>query len=459
MTAPNHVAFGITFTGICAAFANVNLFSSISFIVVAAIASLLPDIDHTKSTIGKVVYPFARWFNRKYGHRTLTHSLLALAIVGLIATTIEAQLWENRTYSLIIVLGYLSHIIGDMITVSGVQFFYPFAKNPVVVPGNRAYRFKTGDKVAEIKVFGFVLVLFIFCQPLMKQGFWTSYNRLFGTMKHLASEYKKSDDLLFAKYIIRNGSVESKGSGLVMKADKNKAILWKEDDRMFDIVDAVAMNVREIIPEHTDRKFAIREMNFISISVDSLNDLTFNLPILELEVQANNSFGVHGEIETHFGKRFKKSNLNQVIFVEQEEHMEIENIAYFENPKIATIKNQIALIQSKNTRRTQERLTKIEKLRALEKYMQGLEDLYERDKAFEEVKALRKALEDDTFDESRVGELKAQIKELEKLDRLKYIEKKEKANSDYEKNKMKPTYFTGYMKYAELDTEIKNMDL
>ena len=55
MTAPNHLAGGVIFTGLFCSFFSVNIFASPLFITATIIGSLLPDIDHTKS-----------WISRKY---------------------------------------------------------------------------------------------------------------------------------------------------------------------------------------------------------------------------------------------------------------------------------------------------------------------------------------------------------------------------------------------------------
>ena len=89
MTAPNHIAGGIVFTGIFTSLWNVNIFSNPYYLAVTIIVSLLPDIDTPKSIIGKPFYPISKWLYRKYGHRTITHSLLFCAILTLITYVFE----------------------------------------------------------------------------------------------------------------------------------------------------------------------------------------------------------------------------------------------------------------------------------------------------------------------------------------------------------------------------------
>jgi inner membrane protein len=74
MTAPNHITGGLYLQVYFVVFL-INIFASPVFISVTILGSLLPDIDHTKSWIGKSVYPIAKWISRNYGHRTITHSI------------------------------------------------------------------------------------------------------------------------------------------------------------------------------------------------------------------------------------------------------------------------------------------------------------------------------------------------------------------------------------------------
>ncbi|MDR1339780.1 MAG: metal-dependent hydrolase [Prevotellaceae bacterium] len=81
MTAPTHILAGTVFTGIMCSFYNINLFQKTEYIVICAILSILPDIDTTKSFIGKIFYPLAWFIGRRFGHRTLTHSLIFILAV------------------------------------------------------------------------------------------------------------------------------------------------------------------------------------------------------------------------------------------------------------------------------------------------------------------------------------------------------------------------------------------
>jgi inner membrane protein len=71
----------------------------------------------------------AGWFS----HRGATHTVWALSYWGLMSYLLEQNTGIERL-TLISVLAYLSHIIGDMLTKRGVKFLYPFTK--------KVFRFK-----------------------------------------------------------------------------------------------------------------------------------------------------------------------------------------------------------------------------------------------------------------------------------------------------------------------------
>ncbi len=67
MSGSNHIAGGIVFTGVFLSMYDINIFSSPTFIFFTGFFSLLADADHTKSFIGKIIYPVAKFIYRKYG--------------------------------------------------------------------------------------------------------------------------------------------------------------------------------------------------------------------------------------------------------------------------------------------------------------------------------------------------------------------------------------------------------
>lgn len=120
MTAEGHLLFSIA----CAVFAkNAELTPVLAqgdwwHIVPSAILTcLLPDIDHPKSFLGQRLKWISKPIARAFGHRGFTHSLLA---VFALLTTFYLKVpesWFIPADALQgMVLGYLSHILADMLT-------------------------------------------------------------------------------------------------------------------------------------------------------------------------------------------------------------------------------------------------------------------------------------------------------------------------------------------------------
>jgi inner membrane protein len=54
--------------------------------VLAAGASLLPDVDLPTSKLGRVLFWLSTRLEKRFGHRTMTHSFIALIVLALLAS-------------------------------------------------------------------------------------------------------------------------------------------------------------------------------------------------------------------------------------------------------------------------------------------------------------------------------------------------------------------------------------
>jgi inner membrane protein len=109
----------------------------------AAIASQFPDLDTSKSWIGRLppLSLVARWIEKRYSHRTLTHSFLFS--LGLAAVTFPVTLW-NQSLWIALNLGYFLGWYADNFTKQGVCAFFPHPGR-LVTPGNPRLRLSTGS--------------------------------------------------------------------------------------------------------------------------------------------------------------------------------------------------------------------------------------------------------------------------------------------------------------------------
>lgn len=102
-----------------------NLFTIPTYYVGVALGSLLPDIDHPKSFLGTKIPLIPSIIYKSFGHRSITHSLLALITLG-IATVSYIHV---QPYLLLgNFIGYISHLLGDMLTAQGIPLFWPLEK-------------------------------------------------------------------------------------------------------------------------------------------------------------------------------------------------------------------------------------------------------------------------------------------------------------------------------------------
>ncbi len=442
MTTQNHIIGGIVITGIFGSFMNINILASPWYIATTIIASVLPDIDHTRSIIGKIFFPFSRCINRRFGHRTITHSLIVLLGTSLVAAYLEITFFHSSQFTKVYFLGYSSHLILDMMTVQGVPLFYPFLKNPCVLPGNPEMRFRTGNLQTETMIFSFFLLSAIFLQPLFKNGFWTQYNRFFGTPKHLASEFRKSDDTLLVKYFVKKGTEEIRGEGICLEATDGKIMLL--EDGRFHELNKTKYSIREVIPEHTGQSLHFEQVSFMNISIDSLNSLVSVAPIQKIEVQSSNDFAIHHNNFQEVRKEFKMEYPDKIWFQEIEVATLKETFTTFSNPRIQTLRNQIELLRSQNRiaideyQKVENELAGLKLEYAVESDIVAKERLLKRIKALENVKAPK-------TDERKIREMQLKMEELMLADRIKDLERRQEVEREYLESLPGKTRVSGFI--------------
>lgn len=153
----------------------------------AATTSLLPDIDLPTSKFGRMFWFISTRLEQRFGHRTLTHSFLALAIVGLLTSPLFA--FHQGAWWWAIFGGYWSHIWIDMLNLRGADLFWPSPAR-FVMPGNQRYRMTVGSKaemILLICLISFTLLLY----PVSGQGFRTGLAHLLGNFDMAQEEFIK----------------------------------------------------------------------------------------------------------------------------------------------------------------------------------------------------------------------------------------------------------------------------
>ena len=98
----------------------------------ASLLSLLPDIDHPESLAGRLFPPASKYLQRKYGHRTITHSIFAVLALSVLLLPIlllpsppcHGGPGGSCLYAALL-LAYASHIFIDLFNRSGVRLLAP----------------------------------------------------------------------------------------------------------------------------------------------------------------------------------------------------------------------------------------------------------------------------------------------------------------------------------------------
>jgi endonuclease YncB( thermonuclease family) len=148
-------------------------------VLAAAATSILPDADYPKSWLGHQLGTISLDLNRLFGHRSFLHSLLALVLVTLV---LGLPLWwiTGRPSTTIAVgVGYGSHLFADMMTLGGVQLFWP-SRLIAVFPGRDEYRVVSGGNSERVFV-AFALVFALLFYPVSRVGFDGLIYRLGGS--------------------------------------------------------------------------------------------------------------------------------------------------------------------------------------------------------------------------------------------------------------------------------------
>ena len=114
-----HVLFGI----FCALFVLglYNIEDGALFFGIFVLCSMLPDMDLPRSRIGGRHKVISSLLNVVFGHRGFIHTLFpALGLFALFYS------FGSLILGIAAFLGYMSHLILDMLTPEGVRLLYPF---------------------------------------------------------------------------------------------------------------------------------------------------------------------------------------------------------------------------------------------------------------------------------------------------------------------------------------------
>lgn len=108
------------------------------------VGSLLPDIDHPNSYIGRRIPFLPTLINKIFGHRGMTHSLIVVLLLWLFVIFYPVLFF--------LALGYTLHVIEDSFSKSRVAWLQPFSKQKFGIA-----LYKTGSRIENV----WFLVMFV----------------------------------------------------------------------------------------------------------------------------------------------------------------------------------------------------------------------------------------------------------------------------------------------------------
>ena len=292
MRLPNHIAGGFCLTGfIASVFFSINVLASPAAIAAVLAGSILPDADNPKSLAGRLLYPIAHWLNRRFGHRTLTHSIVFISSLALLCSLLEQTFSGNIRLTIVLVVAWSVHVLLDTFTLQGVQMMFPFSFEPYWMFARPDARIRNGDFKAEALFFLAFVSLAFAQRSLWENGFWTQFNHRFGDIAHLEAEFRRSPDALDVSASVKVGTQPLTLRGLLVRVEPSYFVLLRPDGFVSVGDDEVFLRASF---RHTGRPLDIRSLQLFAVSPDSLNAALWNKMVLSLEVAANAPFIVTG---------------------------------------------------------------------------------------------------------------------------------------------------------------------
>jgi inner membrane protein len=218
MILTTHITFSWTFFFVV--LAAMGIVTDVWTITAISIGAILPDIDTQSSTVGKLFPWVSRRIERRWGHRTITHSWLSLLIITILLIPISYTIdvlfdaplpgglggsfqLKNSSGGVNTRLLYLStafcvglwtHSILDTCTIQGVKILYPLSTRKGVFPLDmqfpHSFRTSTGSRLDRmLTAIFFITALATF--PLATVGYQRLIRFLHKDMTSAINDYQE----------------------------------------------------------------------------------------------------------------------------------------------------------------------------------------------------------------------------------------------------------------------------
>lgn len=182
MTAPTHIAFStVLYLYICTLF---RIPISFADVACACFSSLLPDLDTTVSGVGYRVRLVSNWLEKRFGHRTFTHSAIGVLVFSVIVLPLWIHSWQLYLWAII---GFWSHGFLDLFNRQGIQFFWPYQAWGIF-PTKLEHRVRVGSTAEHILLVG-LCVLSLVLYPIASVGLNRTIHYMMANVTSAVKDY------------------------------------------------------------------------------------------------------------------------------------------------------------------------------------------------------------------------------------------------------------------------------
>ncbi len=218
MTAGTHIVFALSIGAVF------GVDERLTFIILG-VGAILPDIDHPRSIMGRIVPFLSHRIHRKFGHRNLLHSLIFWLPITLVAFKFNQILF-------FLCMGALSHLILDCWNLSGVALFTPVSEKIFVLSG-RTYRISSGSSKEFIISIILLIVLTGGLYISEQGGVRTIVRKLLGEYNMVYQDYEKRGLKICdieGKFRFKNGMIKEVKWVIIGKNGKTGGLSFFDPD-------------------------------------------------------------------------------------------------------------------------------------------------------------------------------------------------------------------------------------
>jgi len=262
LTAKNHFLFSISVVSLT--LATIDPF----VLLLAGGLSLLPDIDSSKSIIGKIFLPLSKLIERYFPHRTFTHSFFMTAILAIGAIPLA---FEGTEFYFAALIGFFCGWFLDVFTKAGVSAFYPMSMARLVIPANPALRLSTGSKNEWLFSVIFLALFVISFQLHSSGGVMQIFTSLLAQPTGVAELYlaHSNKNRVYVNLSGQTSAGQISGRFEVVSLLSNNTFLIRRDNSLLLVGDSQCLHCHV---RSDSAKGAIGEAIYVSTQEVRLND-------------------------------------------------------------------------------------------------------------------------------------------------------------------------------------------